>query len=73
MIRFDLRVSDTHIELLEGSSNPMEDAQETPTSSLIDTRDLHCSGRIVKAPDRFIFLVLKIICSHVQILNHNLK
>ena len=43
-------------ELLEGSYDPMEDVLETNTLPLLDTLELHCSGRIVKAPDRFMFL-----------------
>ena len=34
----------------------MEDIPEITTSSLLDTRESHRSGRIVKAPNRFTFL-----------------
>ena len=34
----------------------MEDVPEITTSSLLDTREPRHSGRIVKAPDRFMFL-----------------
>ena len=54
--RFDLReLFDTLKEPLEGNSNPMEDVPEIITSSLLDTRESN-SGRIFRAPNRFMFL-----------------
>ena len=55
--RFDHKeLSDTPRNPLEGSSNSMEDVLKTTTSSLLDTRELRHSERIVKAPYRFMFL-----------------
>ena len=55
--RFDLReLSDTLRESLEESSNQMEDVPEITTLSLLDTREQCRSGRIVRVPDRFMFL-----------------
>ena len=55
--RFDVKeLSNTPREPLEGSSNPMDDAPEITTSSLLNTRDPRRSGRIVRASDRFTFL-----------------
>ena len=51
-----MELFDTPKEPLEGSYNPIEDVLETSTSSLLDTWELHPSGRIVRAPDRFMFL-----------------
>ena len=54
---FDLtKLSDTHRESLEGSSNPMENVPKITVSSLLDTREACCSERIVRAPDRFMLL-----------------
>ena len=55
--RFDFReLSDTPKEPLEGSYNPMEDVPKTIASPLLDPRELHHSGRIVRVPDQFMFL-----------------
>ena len=43
-------------ELLEESSNQMEDISNTIASPLLDTRELRHSGRIVRAPEQFMFL-----------------
>ena len=54
---FDLKeLSDTPKEPLEGSSNPMEDVLKITASTLLDTREPHCSGRIVRTPNQFMFL-----------------
>ena len=46
--------------LLE-SSNLMEDVSKTTTSSLLDTREPCDSERIIRIPNRFMFLVEAII------------
>ena len=54
--RFHIReLSDTSIESLKESFNPMEDVLESNVSSLLDTREPRRSGRIVMVPDRFMF------------------
>ena len=47
---------DNSIELLKGNSNSMEDVLEITISLLLDTREPHRSGRIVKTLDWFMFL-----------------
>ena len=55
--RFDLReLFDTLIESLKRSSNPIKDVIETITSPVLDTREPYRSRRIVRAPNRFMFL-----------------
>ena len=55
--RFDFReLSDTPIELLKGRFNPIENVLKITTSPLLDTLEPRCSGRIVRALDRFMFL-----------------
>ena len=55
--RFNLKVlSNIPTEPLEGSFIPMKDIPETPDSPLLDTLEPLHSGKIVKAPDRFMFL-----------------
>ena len=52
--RFNLmELLDTPMEALD---NLMEDVPKTTTSTLLDTREPSRSGRIVWAPDRFMFL-----------------
>ena len=55
--RFDLReLSYIPREPLERCSNPMEDVSEITTSSLLDIGESRCSSRIVRTPNRFLFL-----------------
>ena len=42
---------DTPRELLEGSSNPIENVPKTTISSLLNTRESHRSGKIVRVLD----------------------
>ena len=55
--RFDhMELSDTPKEPLEESSNSMKDVSKITTLSLLDTQELHRSGRIVRSPNQFMIL-----------------
>ena len=55
--RFNFReLSNTPRDPLEGSSNTMENVLKTIASPFLDTQKSRCSGRIVRATDRFMFL-----------------
>ena len=57
-------LSDTPREPLEGSSNLMDDVPKMTVSPLLDTREPRRSGRIVKIPDQFMFLVETVSNEH---------
>ena len=55
--RFDLMaLSNTTRDLVEGSSNLIEDILEITTLPFLDTRESCHSMRIVMTPERFMFL-----------------
>ena len=63
-------LSDTPRKSLEENYNPIENISETTTSPLLDKRESRRSRRIVKAPNRFIFLGEAISDEHDLDLNN---
>ena len=54
--RRNRELSYTPREPLEGSSNSIEDVSEITISPLLNIQEPHRSGKIIKAPDWFMFL-----------------